>query len=103
MTTDLDLYSPLCLIVGGLLGIAYFGLLKYLLSRQPRPALNEQLEAAFLRFRSRQKLSWILVAFGMLWFLQIQIEERPPSSWNLGVLEDLFAKASVKVRNPAGK
>ena len=94
---SLDLYSPFCLIVGGLLGLGYFGILGRFLARRPRTYLAAHIEAVQRRFRSRQRISWVMLAFGVLWLLQIVLEQRPPQ------IERLLAKAAIQVRDPAGK
>jgi hypothetical protein len=73
MDGNLEIYSPLLMILGGALGLGF----SQVLSRfaQTRD-LSPQAEQLVQRFESRRKLSWILIVFGFIWAAQVVTDQK---------------------------
>jgi len=68
-----DVYSPLILLAGGLLGLFFFNAFRWFVSRV-EPMQVGDWQGTLRRFEKRSRVSWVLVAFGALWLLQLVVE-----------------------------
>ncbi len=75
---SLEIYSPLTMLVGGLLSLGLMALLKMFVRQRVQQHRLPSAKATQIlsRFEGRTKMSYALVAFGALWMLQIIIERK---------------------------
>jgi hypothetical protein len=71
-----EFYSPLCMILAGIASLAFLKVLRWSLTRAQVPDSDRNwVESALARFEARGRISWVLILFGIVWTLQLGVQE----------------------------
>lgn len=80
-----EFYSPIFLVLGGFSTfLLAWGLKKWTEFRVRRGSAEidtRMFEALMLRFKTRTRISWVMIFFGGVWFLQIVAEKSGLVEW----------------------